>query len=850
MAINQLPRITGRPNVMMNRVEECKNYSMRPKVRGKFIYIADEKYWIRGVTYGTFCPNEEGNQFPDAKTVDRDFSAIAENNMNTVRTYTVPPLWLLDIAQKHGLRVMVGIPWEQHITFLDNRKIVKSIKDRMSKAVKSLEKHPAVLCYTIGNEIPASIVRWYGRLRIEKFLKCLYKIAKSEDPEALVTYVNFPTTEFLQLPFLDFISFNVYLESQEMLEAYLARLQNISEELPLVMAEIGLDSRRNGLDVQGSSIDWQVRTVFAYGCAGAIVFAWTDEWYRGGHDIEDWDFGLTTRDRQPKPALTTISKAFSEAPFSAEISWPSISVILCVYNGARTIRKTFEGFKKLDYPNYEVIVINDGSTDDTAKIASEYDVQLINTENKGLSRARNTGFQAAKGEIVAYIDADAYPDPQWLKYLAFTFMNNSFVGVGGSNIIPTESGCFEDCVDNSPGNPNHVLISDQEAEHIPGCNMAFRKTALEAVGGFDPTFSIAGDDVDICWKLQEKGWKIGFNGSALVWHHCRNSIKAYWRQQYNYGKAEAALEQNWPEKYNSVGHVPWTGRVYCKGTTQPLVGGRQRIYSGKWGSALFQSLYESKPGTIFSLLLMPEWYLIVAYLFGLSLIGILWKPLLFVLPLAVTSLIVPVLQAMFNAKNASFSTSNLSVIQQIKMRVMTCYLHLLQPAARLSGRISCGLVPFRFRMVSRYFLPWRRKASIWSETWHGPEEYLKFIVDAVKKQNAVSINGDDFNSWDLKVRGGAFGSIYLQIAIEEHGSGQQFIRFKTWPHCSPFASVTTIVFGVLSLCAAMDNAWNVLTILGLFTLSSIFCILHDCGRATTITYKAFKMLDGLDEKKN
>ena len=229
MIIKQLPYVTDSPRVSEKRMEKCKNYSLRPEVRGKFIYIADEKYWIRGVTYGTFCPNEEGNQFPDAETVDRDFSAIAENNMNTVRTYTVPPLWLLDIAQKHGLRVMVGIPWEQHITFLDNRKIVKSIKDRMSKAVKSLERHPAVLCYTIGNEIPASIVRWFGRIRIEKFLKCLYKIAKSEDPDALVTYVNFPTTEFLQLPFLDFISFNVYLESQERLEAYLARLQNISK---------------------------------------------------------------------------------------------------------------------------------------------------------------------------------------------------------------------------------------------------------------------------------------------------------------------------------------------------------------------------------------------------------------------------------------------------------------------------------------------------------------------------------------------------------------------------------------------------------------------------------------------
>ena len=69
---------------------------------------------------------------------------------------------------------------------------------------------------------------------------------KRKIPEALVTYVNFPTTEYLELPFLDFVAYNVYLEAREQLAAYLARLQNIAGERPLVLAEIGLDSRRNG----------------------------------------------------------------------------------------------------------------------------------------------------------------------------------------------------------------------------------------------------------------------------------------------------------------------------------------------------------------------------------------------------------------------------------------------------------------------------------------------------------------------------------------------------------------------------------------------------------------------------
>src|SRR5207244_1210027 len=160
--------------------------------------------------------------------------------------------------------------------------------------------------------IPAPIVRWYGRRRVERFLERLYRAAKAEDPDGLVTYVNNPSTEYLQLPFVDFLCFNVYLESQQSLEAYLARLQNVAGDRPLIMAEIGLDSRRNGEEAQARTLDWQVRTAFAAGCAGAFVFAWTDEWFRGGAEVDDWCFGLTRRDRGPKPALAAVSRACRE----------------------------------------------------------------------------------------------------------------------------------------------------------------------------------------------------------------------------------------------------------------------------------------------------------------------------------------------------------------------------------------------------------------------------------------------------------------------------------------------------------------------------------------------------------
>ncbi len=435
--------------------------SHRPRARGKFLYVGDDKFWIRGVTYGAFRPDQDGKEYHDLEVTERDFAQMAANGFNTVRIpHTMPPRSLLDAAHRHGLRVMVGLSAEQYVGFLIDRANAPNIEEVVRAKVRACAGHPAILCYALGNEIPAPVVRWLGRRRVERYLRRLYEVVKTEDPGALVTYVNYPTTEYLDLSFLDLVCFNVYLESQERFGAYLARLQNVAGDRPLVMSEIGLDSLRHGEEAQAEALEWQVRTTFAAGCAGAFIFAWTDEWYRAGADVDDWRFGLTDRERQPKPALAAVREVLAEVPFPKRMAWPRISVVVCSYNGARTIRDCFEGLLTLEYPNLEVIVVDDGSRDGTAAIAREYGFRLISTDNRGLSRARNTGLAAATGEIVAYIDDDAWPDPHWLTYLAATFLSTDHVGVGGPNIPPDRDGPIAECVANAPGGPVHVLLSD------------------------------------------------------------------------------------------------------------------------------------------------------------------------------------------------------------------------------------------------------------------------------------------------------------------------------------------------------------------------------------------------------
>jgi GT2 family glycosyltransferase len=818
-----------------------KDVARRPQVKGKFFYVGDEKLYLRGVTYGTFRPDDSGNEFPNSDVVEKDFAQMATIGINVVRIYTPPPIWLLDAALKKKLYVMVGLPWEQHVTFLESKKTARSIEDRIRTMIRGISFHPALFCYVIGNEIPSSIVRWHGRKKIERYLKRLYFIAKKEDPEGLVTYVNFPTTEYLQLPFLDFHCFNVYLEKQERLESYLNRLQNIAGDLPLVMGEIGMDSRRNGKEKQAEVLDWQIRTAFRLGCAGAFVFGWTDEWHRGGFDIEDWDFGLTDRKRRPKKALQSVQKAFSEVPFPPDVPWPRISVVVCSYNGSYTIRNCFEGLLKLDYPNFEVIVVNDGSTDETATIAREYDgFRLINTENRGLSNARNIGLEAATGEIVAYIDDDAFPDQDWLKYLAATFLTTDHAGIGGPNIAPPGDGPIADCVANAPGGPVHVLLSDQEAEHIPGCNMAFRETALQAIGGFDVQFRTAGDDVDICWRLRQRGWTLGFSPAAMVFHHCRNSLRTYLKQQLGYGKAEALLERKWPQKYNTIGHINWDGRIYGNAATKSVGWRKWRVYYGTWGSAPFQLLYGHRSTFLQSLPLTPEWYMVNIALLLLSALGLAWKPLFIAIPLFVVSTSLPLINVAKSVPEATSKTVSLSSFNRRKLRLLTGYLHIVQPLARLYGRFCCGLTPWRQRVSSCYIFPRSRKYKIWSESWRSPKNWIQSIETAILKQGAVVKQGSDFDPWDLEIRGGLCGAVRTQMAIEEHGGDKQFVRFRTWPIIYPMGLALILLFVFLSLLAVVDQVWLVAVLLIIASVVLMIDFFRHCGVATNVCKKVFQ----------
>ncbi len=758
---------------------------MRRLLRKGMAFVdGDARYFVRGVTYGPFRPASGVDPFPSPETAEADFRQMRELGVNTIRTYHVPPPWLAELAAERELRMLVGIPWPWHLRFLDSSTNRAEIRRTIREGALALHAAPNLLGILIANEISPELVRWYGAPKVERFLRELAREAHDADPEALVSYANFPMTEYLDPEELDFVSFNVYLHRQDDLRRYLGRLQNQADFRPLLLSEFGVDSLREGEAEQGHVLGNSIRIAAEVGCAGTIVFSYTDEWHTGGHDIEDWAFGLVTRDRKPKTAFREVRRLYRGDLPGLPRATPKVSVVICAYNAERTMEECLESLRRLRYPRYEVIVVDDGSTDATKAIAERYpEFRLVSHENLGLSQARNDGILAATGDIVAFTDSDCAVDPDWLTFLVERLLDGRFAAVGGPNLPPPEEHWIPEVVARSPGGPTHVLLTDEEAEHIPGCNMAFWRDDLLKVGMFDPIYRAAGDDVDVCWRLQDAGYTIGFAPAALVWHRRRATVRAYLRQQRGYGHAEALLYFKHPYRFNTLGQSRWLGRIYrdpCAG----ILGRRSVIYSGVLGSGLFQTLYES-PASVFGLL--PSTFEWNATALGLIAFAALSAACGVELPLVLCAgLALFALAAAHAAWNALRVDVAGVPVAAWKARALIAVLNYLGPLLRAVERYRThrhGLsrsepidtdevqqVPKVDRSLGRRIL------SYWNATGIEKATCVSSLVEVLQPRGYPVIIDDGWQGWDLSVHRGLWMRALVQVLVQNHGASRREVN--------------------------------------------------------------------------
>jgi GT2 family glycosyltransferase len=785
------------------------------RVQAKFFHEGDRKFFIKGTTYGPFAPDAQGEHFGTPDKARADLVLMAEAGINLVRVYYVPPTWFLDALAEHGIRCLISIPWAEHIEFLNQRKIRREIEQTVEKAVETNLGHPAIFGFLIGNEIPSHMVRWLGPRRVTEFLEGLIYLAKRKNPGVLYSYASFPPTEYLLPQNADFFTFNVYLHKQVEFERYLARLQNLAEDRPLILGEFGMDTIRHPEKEQSEMLAWHIESVVRGGLAGTIIYAWTDEWFRGGMEITDWAFGLVTRERKPKKAFHTIKRLFAgEKPVAERVpleSYPRVSVIVCSYNGGKTLGACLAALDLVDYPNYEIVFVDDGSTDGSDEVVARWekareerraggaklpDFQNIRQKNMGLSYARNAGAASATGEIIAYTDSDCMADADWLYYLVGTLLSGDYAGVGGPNISPPAQDWIQACVAAAPGGPSHVLLTDVVAEHIPGCNMAFHRWAFDSVGGFDPEYRKAGDDVDFCWRLQQSGQVIAFSPAAIVWHYRRFTLKAFRKQQEGYGEAESMLRFKHLIFFGPTGTAKWKGQIYGAPRFTWLVN-RPLIYHGVFGEGLFQSIYPTPRSEVANYLASLEWVLLTVFIFILS-IGF---PVLRVVPyLMFGGTLLVALSYMLHARLEPQFDS-------VRARLLVVFLAFTQPLVRGWTRYFTWLKYKRTpenvirapeqELDTRHATGSKTNFEFWNEEGHGREKLLAEATKMLEDEGWSYSLDTGWNDWDVQIYGSFWWLLRLRSVTEYHGG----------PKCLTRATLrlrmggATIMVNFLLLCA-------------------------------------------------
>lgn len=231
-----------------------------------------------------------------------------------------------------------------------------------------------------------------------------------------------------------------------------------------------------------------------------------------------------------------------------------ISVVIPALNAAATIGETLKGLQsQTGAGDFEIIVADNGSSDDTAKIARECGAWVVHEPVRGPAAARNRGLHHARGEIIAHLDADTVPSRRWLSEICEPILAGAVISAGHSICYPPRTPA-ERYAQAVGLNDAELAVSRTPFPFAPSLNLAVRRDAALAVGGWNVDL-ITGEDVDFSHRiLQKYGGSIAYCKRAIIYHHARSDAAALRRQARSYGAGVADLYRLYP------GEVEWNAR--------------------------------------------------------------------------------------------------------------------------------------------------------------------------------------------------------------------------------------------------------------------------------------------------
>jgi glycosyltransferase involved in cell wall biosynthesis len=257
----------------------------------------------------------------------------------------------------------------------------------------------------------------------------------------------------------------------------------------------------------------------------------------------------------------------------------AISIVVPVYNGADTIGDCIESLLGIDDPDaaFEIIVVDNGSTDRTFGILDGYRdrIRMLHEPIRGAAAARNTGVRNARGDIIAFTDADCVVEPRWLRNLIPALCDPA-VGIAGGPILAT-----------SPSNRvekfgerihDHRRALEDESAYAITMNWASRRAVLEEAGLFDPTL-IRGQDADLARRIRMRGYRLVFCPDAIVRHRNERTLRGLFREGVAHGRAIALVQAKYPAASRADTFNPLAARRRLMRSLRRCLTGMNRLES-------------------------------------------------------------------------------------------------------------------------------------------------------------------------------------------------------------------------------------------------------------------------------
>lgn len=247
-----------------------------------------------------------------------------------------------------------------------------------------------------------------------------------------------------------------------------------------------------------------------------------------------------------------------------------ISVIIPAWNEENNIVRCLKSVTNLDYPLFEVILVDGGSEDRTVELARRFkSVKIINNPKRFTATARNLGIAEAKFDYIAFTDADCIVPEDWLKVmmkemLEIKFFERRIGGIGGANFAPYDappivmaiSLAQQTFLGNFGSVQGKLFPESRPVESISTCNALYLKSALNSVGGFSDKQKDIGEDWELNYRLKQRGYKLYVVPNSFVWHNFRNTFRKFFSNMFRYGLGRAIIIRRYPKTFKLVYLLP------------------------------------------------------------------------------------------------------------------------------------------------------------------------------------------------------------------------------------------------------------------------------------------------------